>query len=70
MSNADTLYSIGYNFDLELLEEIMAHEDSRNGVIVVSCEEVNKTEGNVCCRSSDLTIPCVERFNSESRFNP
>ena len=35
-----------------------------------SCEEMNKTEENVCYRSSDLTIPSIEIFNSKSHFNP
>ena len=81
MSNEDTSCLIGYNFEpeystheLELLEEIVACEDSKippkEWCDCVSCEEMNKTEKKVRCKGSDLTIPSIKRFNSESHFNP
>ena len=78
MSNEDTICLIVYNFEpvysTNDLEEIAACEDSKipleEWCDCGSCEEMNKTEVNIYCRSSDLTIPSTETFNSEARFNP
>ena len=77
MLNEDTLYLNGYNFKLKYsthkLEEIVVYEDLKiplqERCDCSSCEEMNKTEENVCCKSSDLTIQNTERFNNESQFN-
>ena len=51
----------------------VAYEDSKipleEWCVCGSCKERNKTEENVCCRGSDLTIPSNEKVNSESHFN-